>query len=319
MTASPVHLRGQHVRPASGRVDMGAAAQPRVRDLWTASFIANIGTWMQTVGAQWFLLGHNSSPAIIALVQAAVQPAGVPAYHPRRGSRRVRRPPPPAVRRAVSSRPRPAALLAALTLSDRLDPGPAARVHVHPRRGRRGPVARLPVVHPCLGAAPPTRRGRLAELARGQPRPRGRSRRRRSAGHDTRRRRPVRAERGAVSSCSRSRLGTCTVPAEQRQRSAGFLAGLEAGGRYVRNAPTVRRILLRLVLFAAPANILWALLPLLARNQLGMDAAGYGILLGAAGVGAVAGAIVPPASARSSARPSLLSPPASSLAAVCSH
>lgn len=47
-------------------------------------------------------------------------------------------------------------------------------------------------------------------------------------------------------------------------------------------------------MFAAPANILWALLPLVAKRQLGMSASGYGILLGAAGVGAAAGAILLP-------------------------
>ena len=61
------------------------------------------------------------------------------------------------------------------------------------------------------------------------------------------------------------------------------------------NSPAVRRILLRLVLFAVPANVLWALLAPLAEGRLGLGATGYGILLGAAGAGAVAGAVLLPA------------------------
>jgi hypothetical protein len=89
-------------------------------------------------------------------------------------------------------------------------------------------------------------------------------------------------------------LLTAPTPEATVPGSAGFLAGLEAGGRYVRNAPSVRRIFLRLDVFAAPTNILWALLPLVARQQLGMGATCYGLLLGAAGVGAVLGAVLLP-------------------------
>ncbi len=43
------------------------------------------------------------------------------------------------------------------------------------------------------------------------------------------------------------------------QSSERFLPGLRAGGRYVRNAPVVRRILLRAALFLIPGSCLWAL------------------------------------------------------------
>src|SRR3954451_13460931 len=39
--------------------------------LWLAQLGSNIGTWMQTVGAQWFLIEADSTPVIIALVQTA--------------------------------------------------------------------------------------------------------------------------------------------------------------------------------------------------------------------------------------------------------
>ena len=49
-----------------------------------------------------------------------------------------------------------------------------------------------------------------------------------------------------------------------------FVSALRAGGRYVRYAPVVRRILLRAALFLVPASALWALLPLVASRRLGL-------------------------------------------------
>ncbi|MBV9357583.1 MAG: MFS transporter [Chloroflexi bacterium] len=73
-----------------------------------------------------------------------------------------------------------------------------------------------------------------------------------------------------------------------------FLAALRAGTGYVRYAPVVRRVLLRAALFLVPASVLWALLALVASQQLGLGAAGYGLLLGALGAGAIAGAFLLP-------------------------
>jgi len=67
---------------------------------------------------------------------------------------------------------------------------------------------------------------------------------------------------------------------------------LRAGGRYVRHAPVVRRILLRASLFLFPASALWGLLPLVASRRLALGSSGYGLLLGALGVGAIVGALV---------------------------
>ena len=67
-----------------------------------------------------------------------------------------------------------------------------------------------------------------------------------------------------------------------------------SGLRYLRAAPGVRRIIARSVLFAAPASALWALLPVAASSRLGLGAGGYGVLLGALGIGAVGGAVLLP-------------------------
>ena len=71
-----------------------------------------------------------------------------------------------------------------------------------------------------------------------------------------------------------------------------FVQALRAGGRYVWHEPVVRRIVLRAILFVAPAMALWALLPLVASQRLGLAADGYGALFGAVGVGAILGALI---------------------------
>src|ERR1700722_5740409 len=71
-----------------------------------------------------------------------------------------------------------------------------------------------------------------------------------------------------------------------------FISALRAGGRYVRYAPVVRRILFRTALFLVPGSALWALLPLVASRRLDLGSSGYGLLLAALGIGAMAGASV---------------------------
>ena len=83
-----------------------------------------------------------------------------------------------------------------------------------------------------------------------------------------------------------------TPPPGPRPSRERFVPALRAGARYVRHEPVVRRILLRAVLFLAPASALWALLPLAARERLGVDASGYGALFGALGLGAIIAALV---------------------------
>lgn len=73
-----------------------------------------------------------------------------------------------------------------------------------------------------------------------------------------------------------------------------FASAMYAGGRYVRNSPTVRRMLLRVFLFVLPGAAIWALLPVVAADLLDAGSAGYGLLLGALGFGAVLGAAVLP-------------------------
>ncbi|MGK5677827.1 MFS transporter [Actinoplanes sp. URMC 104] len=73
-----------------------------------------------------------------------------------------------------------------------------------------------------------------------------------------------------------------------------FGPAVRAGGRFVRYAPGVRRLLLRVVLFVLPGSVVWGLLPVVAHQELGLGASGYGVLLAALGVGAIAGALLMP-------------------------
>jgi predicted MFS family arabinose efflux permease len=69
---------------------------------------------------------------------------------------------------------------------------------------------------------------------------------------------------------------------------------IRAGWRYIAGSPALRVILLRAGLFMFFASSIWALLPLVARTHLQLGSAGYGLLLGGVGIGAVAGAAALP-------------------------
>jgi MFS family permease len=83
-------------------------------------------------------------------------------------------------------------------------------------------------------------------------------------------------------------------PTPTRLPAEHFWGAMQAGVRYVRHAPEIWAVLARAGLFTLCGSALWALLPLFARTKLGLDATGYGLLLGCFGVGAIAGTMVLP-------------------------
>jgi MFS family permease len=85
-----------------------------------------------------------------------------------------------------------------------------------------------------------------------------------------------------------ARTGT-KLPPERLGRA------LRVGLRYARHSPHLRATLVRAAGFFLFASAYWALLPLVARVQLGGGAPLYGILLGAIGLGAILGAAGLPA------------------------
>ena len=77
-------------------------------------------------------------------------------------------------------------------------------------------------------------------------------------------------------------------------RPEPFVSAVIAGERYVRHSVEVRRILVRTALFVIPYSALIALLPVAATHRLGMSADGYGLLLAALGIGAITGGLLLP-------------------------
>jgi len=95
-------------------------------------------------------------------------------------------------------------------------------------------------------------------------------------------------------------------PVETISPTERLLGAMRAGLRYVRHAPELRAVLVRTSLFVASASALWAMLPLVAKQQLGLGAFGYGVLLGGLGTGAIIGAFTLPILRRSGTVNSLL-------------
>lgn len=78
------------------------------------------------------------------------------------------------------------------------------------------------------------------------------------------------------------------LPAER------FVGAIQAGIRYARFAPALQTVYIRTGGYILFASALFALLPLLGRRELRLDALGYGIILGFWGIGGLAGAFILP-------------------------
>jgi MFS family permease len=258
------------------------------RAFWIAGLVSNIGTWMQTVGAQWVLIEVPDSTTLVALVQTAstlpilllAMPAGVLAD--------------------ILDRRR---LLIAVQL---FQAAAAAGLAILTGAGQMTPPLLLLFTF-ALGAgqalAAPANLALLPELV-----PRhllveasalgsAETNIARSIGPALAGAIIARVGPAAVFALNAvSFLAVAVVLALWRRDASEdemvperFSAALRAGGRYVRHSPVVRRLLLRQASFVVPAVSLWALLPVVAHGRLGMGPGGYGILLGALGLGAVGG------------------------------
>lgn len=263
---------------------------PVFRALWIAQFVSNLGTWMQTVGAQWMLVGDPRAAVLVPLVQTATTlpvmllalPSGVIADLIDR--RRLLIWTQAAMAVAVTT-------LAVLTGAGLTTPTVLLMLLFIIGCGQALTMPAWQAVQPDLVPSEQI----PAAAALGSMSLNGA----RSIGP---------AIAGVLVSLSGPTLVfalnavsfvaivfvlvTWRRPAaEQSYPSERALAALNAGGRFIRSSPIVRRILLRAGLFIAPASALWGLLPVIAKQQLGLSSAGYGLLLGALGVGAVLGAV----------------------------
>src|ERR1044072_5458571 len=79
-------------------------------------------------------------------------------------------------------------------------------------------------------------------------------------------------------------------PVESISPTERVVGAMRAGLRYARHAPELKSVLVRTGVFALCASALWAMMPLVARTELGLGAFEYGVLLGCLGAGAIAGA-----------------------------
>jgi len=70
-----------------------------------------------------------------------------------------------------------------------------------------------------------------------------------------------------------------------------LLSGVASGLRFARHSPAMMAIVIRNVTFCLCASSFWALLPVIARDQLSLGAGGFGLLSATFGAGAIVGAL----------------------------
>ena len=262
--------------------------------LWTATVIANIGTWMQNAAAGWLMTGLNADPLVVALVQVATTlpmflfgiPAGALADIFDRRRLLI------GVQIALTVllagfsvlvwlglasaaallvftfvmgtgaaliAPAWQSIVPQLVPREELSPAVAANsVGINVSRAVGPALAGLLIG--ALGLAAPFWINALCNV-------------------------------GVVAALIWWRPGTTQTHHLPPER---FGSAILVGLRHARRNPHLRSTLIRAVGFFVFASAYWALLPLVARTQINGGAALYGILLGAIGASAVAGALILP-------------------------
>ncbi len=257
--------------------------------MWGAQFVSNIGSWMQTVAAQWLMLTLTSSAAYVALVQTA---SGLPVL-----------------------------LIAILagTIGDLVDRrrfllitqtfmlAAAAALGGLAIAGLVSPWVLLALVFAGgIGQAltSPTWQTLQPELVSPAERTQAIS----LGSVNQNLARAVGPAIGGILLAATSAGTVFLVNAASFVAVIGVIAAwrsarapdalprehvgeaVRAGGRYIAASPVLRVILARAGLFIFFASAIWALLPLTAHSALHLGSGGYGLLLGSVGIGAVAGA-----------------------------
>ncbi|MBI3212536.1 MAG: MFS transporter [Mycobacterium sp.] len=263
------------------------------RSLFFAQLASNIGTWMQTVGAQWFLVDRQSSPTVIALVQtASLAPTLLLALFAGTiadvfDRRRV-------LLFATAYSVVVSGVMTVLAWTHTLTPYGLLALTFATGIGAALAAPAWQAIQPELVP----REQIPAASSLGSVTVNGA----RAIGPALAGVVVAAAGPGAVFAVNTASFlvvigalvcwrRTPTQPTADRESLGGSIA---AGIRYVNSAPIVRRIMLRSALFALPASALWALLPIASAEHLGLSAAGYGALLGVLGVGALAGVAAVP-------------------------
>jgi MFS family permease len=278
------------------------------RAWWVAQLTSNVGSWMQTVAAQWLMISLTSSAVLVGAIQATNLPVLLLAV-------------PAGALGDLFDRKRlilagqlvmllAAAALGALDVAGLVTPGLLLLLlcGIGVGQGITGPTAQT--LQPELVPA----RERTQAIALG------------SVNQNL-----ARAVGPAIGGLL---LAATSAAAVFFVNAVSFVAVLVAvaliavpvrrsvlprehlrsatrvGGRFVRNSPALVAIMVRAGAFSFFASGVWALLPLVASRTLGLGSGGYGLLLGCVGIGALLGATFSPTIRRA------LSPRA--LLAVCS-
>jgi MFS family permease len=266
---------------------------PVFRMLWIAVLAGNVGTWMQTVGAQWLVVHEPSAATWVSLVQTATMlPVLLLALPSGTLADRFDR------RRLLLGVQLTLCLIGlTLTLLTVLGRMPPPLLLVFTFLLGVGQALTLPTWQAVIPEVVPR-----DELPAASALGAVNTNLARSAGPAVAGLLVAQAGSAAVFAVNALSFAVFAVAlllwrrAPQRGPShpEHFGSALRAGGRYVRYSPVVRRLLVRVLLFVLPGSVVWGLLPLVARQELGMGATGYGGLLAALGVGAIVGALIMP-------------------------
>jgi MFS family permease len=264
---------------------------PVFRALWIAQTVSNVGTWMQTVGAQWLIVSLGGTALTVSLVQTATTlptfliglPAG--ALGDILDRRKI-------MIGAQAFMLVCAAVLGVLTVMDEI--GIATVLALTFGIGLGSALLR-----PSWQAVQP-------ELVEKDEIPQAAA----LNGVSMNMARAVGPAIGGVVVAAINAgavfianavsfvgvmgvLGWWKRPPQESALGAEHVThAIETGVRYVRHSPRLRAVLTRTLSFCLFSSALWALLPVVAHDRLGMGSGGYGLLLGAVGLGAVAGAFV---------------------------
>jgi MFS family permease len=261
------------------------------RAIWIAQFVGNIGTWAQTVGAQWLMGDLGGGAFQVSLLQTAttlpvfllVLPSGSLGDIVDRRRLLI-------VSQAIMLVG--AGILAALTFADATTPALLLLLTATIGAGNALAAPTFSAIQPELVPRDEVPRAALLN------------------GASVNLARAIGPAIGGLLITSVGAAGNFTLnalsfagvivglagwrrPHDRRPLGAEHLReAMAAGIRYTRNAPAFLTVLARSFLFILPATALWSLLAVLARGPLELGAPGYGVLLGSVGIGAVTGTIV---------------------------
>jgi MFS family permease len=267
---------------------------PLFRRLWTAQFASNVGSWMQTVAAQWVMTSLTGSAVLLSAIPAAgsipvlllAVPAGTLGDLVDR--RRL-------ILGAQALMLLAAVVLAVLAAGDWLTPWTL--------------LGLLAVIGVGGAASAPTWQTLQPELVSDAERSQAIA----LGSVNQNLARAVGPALGGILLAAASAavvfltnavsflavLGAVAATKLPTRRLAmpreHAAAATRAGGRYVAHSPVLLALIARAVVFIFFAGSVWALLPLVARYRLGLGSAGYGLLLACVGVGALAAATFGPA------------------------